>query len=55
VITPRLQLIMEKGADRRRENLLVANEIVLLISGEEDRSDSREIILIARSARDVPN
>jgi hypothetical protein len=37
VITPRLQLIMEKGADRRRENLPVADEIALLIPGEEDK------------------
>jgi hypothetical protein len=55
VITPRLQLIMEKGADRRRENLPVADEIALLISGEEDKPDSREVILTARPARDTPN
>jgi hypothetical protein len=55
VITPRLQLIMEKGADRRRENLPVADEIALLIPGEEDKPDSREIILTARPARDTPN
>jgi hypothetical protein len=46
---------MEKGADRRRENLPVANEIALLIPGEEDRPGSREVILTARSARDAPN
>jgi hypothetical protein len=46
---------MKKGADRRRENLLVANEIALLIPGEKDRPGSREIIFIARSARDTPN
>jgi hypothetical protein len=55
VITPRLQLIIEKGADRRRENLLIVDEIALLISGEKDKSDSREIILTARPARDTPN
>jgi hypothetical protein len=37
VITPRLQLIMKKGVDRRRENLPVADEIALLIPGEEDK------------------
>ena len=42
VITPRLQLIMEKGADRRRENLSVADEIALLISGKKNKPDSRE-------------
>jgi hypothetical protein len=44
---------MEKEADRRRENLPVANKIALLIPGKEDRPDSREIILIARPARDA--
>jgi hypothetical protein len=46
---------MEKGADRRRENLPVADEIALLISGKEDKPGSREVILIARSARDTFN
>jgi hypothetical protein len=55
IITPRLQLIMKKRADRRRENLPVTNEIALLIPGEKDRPGSREIILTARSARDTPN
>ena len=36
VITPQLNLIMEKGADRRRENLSTINEIVLLIFEEDD-------------------
>jgi hypothetical protein len=42
LIMPRLQLIMEKGADRRRENLPVADEIALLIPGEKDKPGSRE-------------
>jgi hypothetical protein len=42
VITPRLQLIMKKGADRRRENLPVADEIALLIPGKEDKPGSPE-------------
>jgi hypothetical protein len=42
VITPRVQLIIKKGADRRRENLPVADEIVLLIPDEKDKPDSRE-------------
>jgi hypothetical protein len=46
---------MEKKVDRRRENLLVINEIALLISGKKDRSGSREIILTARFARDIPD
>jgi hypothetical protein len=46
---------MEKGADRRRENLPVANEIALLIPDEKDRPGNRKVILIARSARDALN
>jgi hypothetical protein len=55
VITPRLQLIMKKKADRRRENLLIADEIALLISDKEDKPGSRKVILTARPARDIPN
>jgi hypothetical protein len=55
VITPRLQLIMKKGADRRRENLLIVDEIVLLISDKKNKSDSRKVILTARPARDILN
>jgi hypothetical protein len=33
---------MEKEADRRRENLLVVNEIALLISDKKDKPSSRE-------------
>jgi hypothetical protein len=33
---------MEKGADRRRENLPVADEIALLMPDKEDKSGSRE-------------
>jgi hypothetical protein len=55
VITPRLQLIMKKGADKRREYLPVADEIALLILNEEDKPDSREVILTAIPARDTPN
>ncbi len=36
VITPQLNLIIEKGADRRRENLPTTNEITLLIPKEDD-------------------
>jgi hypothetical protein len=46
---------MEKGVDRRRENLPVANEIALLIPGEKDRPGSREIIFLTRPARDAFN
>ena len=55
IITPRLQLIMEHGADQRRENLPVADEVALLLPGEENDRPRREIILTARPARDTPN
>jgi hypothetical protein len=55
IITPRLQLIMEKRADKRRENLLIANEIALLIPGEKDKPGSRKVILTARPARNTSN
>ncbi len=35
VITPQLNLILEKGVDRRRENLPTINKIVLLIFKED--------------------
>ena len=35
VITPQLNLIIEKGVDRRRENLSIANKITLLIFEED--------------------
>ena len=46
---------MEHGADQRRENLPVADEIALLLPGEENDRPQREIILTARPARDAPN
>jgi hypothetical protein len=55
IITPRLQLIMEHGADQRRENLPVADEVALLLPGKENDRPRREIILTARPARDAPN
>jgi hypothetical protein len=41
---------MKKGADKRRENLLVIDEIALLILNEEDKPDSQEIIFTVRGA-----
>jgi hypothetical protein len=46
---------MKKGADRRRENLPVADEIALLILNKKNKPDSREIIFTARPARDISN
>jgi hypothetical protein len=51
MITPRLNLIMKKGADRRRENLFIAHEIAFLISEKNNRPGNRNLILIKRSTR----
>jgi hypothetical protein len=53
VISPRLNLIVKKDADQRRENLPVVSEVVLLLPGEDDRPSRRNLILTARPARDA--
>ena len=51
VITPQLNLIIEKGVDRRRENLPTVNEIILLILEEDGQAPGRDLILIFRADR----
>jgi hypothetical protein len=51
MITSQLKLIINKGADRRRENLPIINKIALLIPGKNNKSENRDLILIKRSAR----
>ena len=51
VITPQLNLIIEKGADRRRENLPTANKITLLIPKEDGQAPGRDLVLILRADR----
>jgi hypothetical protein len=46
---------MEKGADRRRENLPTAHEIALLIPGKDDKPGNRDLILITRPAKSNPD
>jgi hypothetical protein len=46
---------MKHGADQRRENLLVIDEVALLLPDKENNRPRREIILTARPARDVPD
>ena len=53
VITPQLNFIMEKGVDRRRENLSTVNEIVLLIFEEDGQAPGRDLVLILRADRPV--
>jgi hypothetical protein len=46
---------MEHDTDQRRENLPIIDEIALLLPDKENNRPRREIILIARPARDVPD
>jgi hypothetical protein len=55
VITSQLKLIIDKDADRRRENLFIINEIALLIPGKNNKSGNYNLILIKRSARSIIN
>jgi hypothetical protein len=49
VITPQLKLIINKDADKRRENLSTINKITFLIPGKNNKSGNRDLILIKRS------
>ena len=51
VITPQLNLIMEKGVDRRRENLPTVNKIILLISKKDGQTPGRDLIFILKADR----
>ena len=42
---------MEKGIDRRRENLPTTNKIILLISKEDSQAPGRDLILILKISR----
>jgi hypothetical protein len=55
VITSQLKLIINKDADRRRENLSTINEIIFLIFGKNNKSGNRDLILIKRSTRSITN
>ena len=51
VITPQLNLIIEKETDRRRENLPTTNKIILLIFKENGQTPGRNLILILKINR----
>jgi len=51
VITPQLNLIMEKGVNRRRENLPTINKIVLLIFEEDSQTPGRDLVFILKINR----
>ena len=51
VITPQLNLIIEKETDRRRENLPTTNKITLLISKENSQAPGRDLVFILKTNR----
>ena len=48
ILNPQMRLIMETGADQRRENLPTANEIAVLIPDEYNEPGHRDIVLTQR-------
>jgi hypothetical protein len=40
-----MRLILEAGANRRRENLLMSNEVAVIIPDEYDNTTFRDIML----------
>lgn len=49
LLNPQLCLIMESGADKRRENLPTSNEVALIIADEYNKAGCRDIVLARRS------
>lgn len=49
VLNPQLRLIIETGADRRRENLPTSDEIAIIIPDEYEEADFRDIVLAKRT------
>lgn len=50
VITAQMQLVVEQGADHRRHNLPVTNEIALLIPTEYDQPCRRDVVVVSRNS-----
>ena len=48
ILNPQIRLIIEKGADRRRENLPTANEVAVLIPNEIETTGPRDLVLAVR-------
>lgn len=53
LLNPRMQLVMESSADRRRENLPVAQEVAVIIPDESDAASPRDIILATRDNQQI--
>lgn len=55
ILNPQMRLLLEKGADCRRNNLPTADEIAIIIPDEYDRASFRDIVLACRqSENDAP-
>jgi hypothetical protein len=48
ILNPQIRLIIEKGADRRRENLPTVNEVAVLILNEIETTGPRDLVLAVR-------
>jgi len=55
ILNPELSLIVESGADMRRETLPTANEVALILPGEYGRGGFRDIVLAERVNGEVPD
>ena len=48
ILNPQLRLVVERGADRRRENLPTADEVAIILPEEYGSEDFRDIVLTRR-------
>ena len=48
VLDPQLRLLIQRGADRRRENLPISEEIAVIIADEWDKPSFRDTVLAKR-------
>ncbi|RPB00480.1 hypothetical protein L873DRAFT_769286 [Choiromyces venosus 120613-1] len=55
ILDPQLSLIVEHGADMRRENLPTADEVSMILPEEYGRGGFRDIVLAQRLNGEVPN
>ena len=49
LLNPQMRLVMETGADRRRENLPTSNEIAIVLPDEFAEASGRDILLAVRN------
>jgi len=54
ILNPQLQLLTESGADRRRANLPVANEVAMIIPEEYGEAGFRDLVLAKRNIEGDP-